>query len=246
MQYAKLSRDRKPVSLTFLEYMAMMSAYKFLRPKKILVHTYGKIEGVYWDRVLNWEGTSVEVNIVDPITEIGGKRVKFITHEADYLKVRGLLEHGGVTSDFDVIVVNGTKLKQRQNMAECVLSRENNYINAGFNSCIRNSSFVRRWLHEYDTDYAPWDWLYNASLKPKYILEDGESQTCHNVYVDGTISMQPLWKYAEYYWLRPKAVQWQDKTAAHYFVKSGMVQDDESLLRKNHSLADILRYVYYA
>ena len=39
---------------------------------------------------------------------IGGKMVRYVAHEADYIRLEALLKVGGLISDFDVVVVNGT------------------------------------------------------------------------------------------------------------------------------------------
>lgn len=242
IQYAKLSKSATTtsVSLTFMEYVALLSAYKFLKPEQIMIHTYTNIIGKYWDIVQKWN-TSVVINKVERVVKLGKRTVpsSLITHHADFIKIRGLLEFGGTISDFDVIIVNGTRWKKMQKMAECVLSQQVSIINAGFNSCIVNSSFVRRWLNGYYTDYRT-DWLHNASYLPKSILESKKS-TCYNMYVVDGIATQPMWsKYQE--WLKADGVQWRKKVAAHYFNKD-MKAYDESSIHANNSFGELLRYV---
>ena len=57
IQYAKLSKTAAmtSVSLTFMEYVSLLSAHKFLKPDKILIHTYTNITGKYWDMVQKWD-----------------------------------------------------------------------------------------------------------------------------------------------------------------------------------------------
>ena len=175
IQYAKLSKQDSdaPVSLTFMEYVALLSAHKFLKPDKILIHTYTNITGKYWDMVQKWD-TPVVIRKNERVVKVGISP-DMITHHADFIKIRGLYELGGTISDFDVIIVNGTKWREMQKRAECVLSQELERLNAGFDSCIANSSFVRRWLDGYYTDYST-DWLHNAAFVPKYILEEKKQQ----------------------------------------------------------------------
>ena len=241
VHYAKLSRSGF-VTLSFTDYMAVMSAYKFLLPQKILVHTYGNITGKYWDLTQSWTGTSVEMNKVNRVTSFGGKRPSYIAHEADYIRLQNLLKYGGVISDFDVIVVNGTKLKEEQRMSECVLSREGEFVNIGFNSCIKNSSYIQMFIDSYQTDYNPRSWVYNSGIKPTMILED-KNERCFNFYLDGTICLNPNAGRNKIKWLRPNGVDWRSKTAAHHFTKMGPDMNNEGLLKMNHSFGEMLNYV---
>ena len=245
VHYAKLSKDGEAVRLTFLEYMSIMAAYKFLRPERILIHTYTEIEGKYWNTVKNWIGTSIEAHQVQPITHFGDKQVQYIEHAADYIKLRGVLEFGGIMSDFDVIVVNGSRLRAMQRLSECVLSKGGHvgqFVNAGFTSCIKNSTFIRLWMSRYFEDYRPELYVYNSSLQPLRILEDTNSTLCHNVFVDSTICLNPNPTAEKQRWKKWKGVKWRTKTAAHHFFKRG----DERLLKEKHSLGDMLRHVMKA
>ena len=228
-------------TLSYMEYMAMLSAYKFLKPKRILVHSNTDIKGHYWDLAQRWEGTSVEVNRVPRVRQLGGKHVHWVQHEADYIKLKQMLEHGGVTSDFDVLVVNGTKLREQQRVSECVLSQEGDIVSNGFNSCIKNSSFIRRILERYQSDYRPHLWLYNCALYPTDILQEKKG-SCYNMYLDDTICIYPNVAQAPQWWLSRNGVNWRKKTAAHYFVKTGY-PSNEKLLDADHSLAELFRYV---
>ena len=240
--YAQLTRDNKMVSLSFRDYISVLSVYRFLRPERIIFHTYTDMTGKYWDMTRGWKNVQVQVSKTSPFDDIGGRRPGYIQHEADYVKLRALHELGGIGLDFDVIVVNGTQLRHEQNISECVLSREGNFVNAGFLSCIKNSSYLAKWLDSYNKDYRPWKWLHNASYKPTGILKN--PNTCYNVYLDDTICVNPGFG-KNMQWLQRNGVKWKYKTAAHYFLRSVAVpNDDERLLQADHSLAELIRYIY--
>ena len=117
--------------------------------------------------IRQWKDVKIEVNKISRVRYIGGKPVTWIQHEADYIKLRELFHHGGISMDSDVIIVNATRLKYEQRLSECIISEEGEYINIGFQSCIKNSPFIKKWLEGYDTDYRPHLWL------PQWIV-----QTC--------------------------------------------------------------------
>ena len=243
IHYAKLSPGGGPCSLNFREYTSVLSVYKFLQPEKFIFHVYTSMDGHYWEVIRQWKDVKIEVNKISRVQYIGGKPVTWIQHEADYIKLRELFHHGGIAMDFDVIIVNATRLKYEQRLSECVLSEEGEYINGGFQSCIKNSPFIKKWLEGYDTDYRPHLWLHNVSFKPTSILLDKKDSVCYNVYLDDTICVHPNWG-NQREWLRKNGVQWRSKTAAHYFVKSNIQNDNEKILGENHSLAELLQYVH--
>ncbi len=245
VHYAKLSKDNHPVQLTFLEYMSIMSAYKFLQPKAIFIHTYTQIEGKYWNEIQTWTNTFVEAHIIPPVTHFGNNRVKYIQHVADYVKLQALVEFGGLMSDFDLIVINASRLHAMQRLSECVLSKGGpvgQFVNAGFISCIRNSTFIRLWINKYHEDYRPDLYVYNSSLQPLHILENKNSTRCHNVYLDSTVCLDPNATAEKLRWKKKGGVNWRSKTAAHHFYKRG----DEKMLKDKNSLGDMLRHVMRA
>ena len=241
VHYAKLSKDGQAVSLNFRDYSSALSAHKFIQPEKIIFHTYSDMSGKYWDMI---KGVEIVLNKIPCIRKFGDKAPAWIQHHADFVKLSALYKYGGVGLDFDVIIVNGTRLKQEQRTSECVLAFEGEYVNGGFYSCIANYSLVAYWLEGYEKDYQPRKWLHNISYRPLNLLLDKKSSVCYNVYVDKTISINPGFG-KQRQWLG-RDVQWRTKTAAHYFIKRGIPNDDERLLQADHSLGDLLRYVHEA
>ena len=249
VHYVKLVYgDGAGISFNFREYLAVLSAYKFYKPERILIHTNGVMRGTYWDKLqqLDKTRTRIEANRIARSNEIGGRRVVWIQHSADYVKVTKVLEYGGIMSDMDVIIVNGTKLRELQSISECVLSHEGpaNIINAGFFSCEKGSSFMKKWVETYHKDYRPGAWVHNAAFAPSAVLLD--TSTCFNVYSDGTVCQDPKWGNAGW-WLQPGKVDWKSKVASHYWfnkiLTKGHVQSDESVLTRDIPLADMFKYV---
>ena len=240
--------------LIFLDYMSMLSSYKFLKPEKIILHTNTDIVGAYWKSIQEWSDTMVEIHKIERVPKIAGVKVKFIEHEADYTKLRILQEYGGSIFDFDVIVINGTRWRKNQKISSCILSVELNssLVTIGAISCVKGSLFVDAWLHKYHTDYRH-GWIYNSGIVPTNILRKSDSSgTCYNVYMDETISQDPnynevrRWVDGNYY------VNWENKTAAHYYyndlIKHSQIKPDnrnELMLMRNISLRELFRHVSY-
>jgi len=195
VHYVKLSLTAS--ELNFREYTSVLSVYKFLKPEKILFYTYSDIYGKYWSIIQKFNRTKIELHKVPLLTTIGGKNVYWIQHIADYLKLSKVLKYGRVALDFDVIIINGTKLKQEQSLSECVLAAEvletkTSYINGGIYSCIKNSKFMSAWVKNYDQDYKPRYWVENISYFPQKLLT--KKKGCFNIHVDDTMCMSPHWR----------------------------------------------------
>ena len=251
IHYVKLySKDGSEGSLLFREFLAIMSAYKFYRPEQILLHSNADFSAdKYWQQAQKWKNISVKVNPVKVLTEIGGQHVIKLHHVADYLKIKTLIEQGGLASDFDVIILDGKKLREQQRRSECLLSCEMHdltfqkciKINGGFYSCAKNTAFMRSWFQVYQTDFRPKDWAYNSGDVPSRILRTKGPQ-CYNVWTDEEI-LSPSPGYVNRWMLG--SVNWRTKPAAHYISRfTGLRVEDERILKLRTPLGDMMRHVY--
>jgi glycosyltransferase involved in cell wall biosynthesis/SAM-dependent methyltransferase len=87
----------KPFS--FVHCMAIWSALEVNRGFRAKVYYHHEPRGKYWDAIKN----VVEPIHVDLPTEVFGNPVEHFAHKADVLRLRVLLEHGGIYLDLDTI-----------------------------------------------------------------------------------------------------------------------------------------------
>ena len=83
--------------------MSKLSAYKFLKPENSILHNNTDVVGTYWKYIQEWSDIMVEIHKIERVPKLAGVKVKYISHEADYMKLRMLKEYGGSIFDFDVI-----------------------------------------------------------------------------------------------------------------------------------------------
>ena len=244
VHYAKFHRTPNgKFSITFLEYLSILSVHKFLRPEKIMIHSNARFEGKYWSFIQRWTNKTVMVNAMERVTHFGKQQMSFIEHMADYAKLSQVLKHGGIAMDLDVIFINSTKLREAQKFSECVLVKEEGAIRISFFSCVKNARFIKTMVESYHKDYQP-GWVYNAGHVPTMLLADKKRSECFNVFVDTTIC-SPTFGLARELWLKPFGVDWRTKIAAHYYRRKLLLPwEDEYLLEGNSSLSDLLRNVY--
>ena len=239
--------------LTFTQYVSVLSVHTFFRPHDIILHTNAKPAGNYWEKLKQKTNIRVVSNTIS--WNIGNKRAAGVENAVDYYKLKHiLLKHGGITMDFDIVILNGKRLREMLAASECYLACEHrcSILNLGFVGCIKNSSFVAEWIHGYETDYRSrdWhDWLYNCGVYPAELLT--RKQRCYNLWLDQEIAMNPdLWTKRD--WLQQNGVDWKKKTVAHHFLATlvridrHVTEQDTYFRTSESSVAKMIRYVVEA
>jgi hypothetical protein len=90
----------KPFS--FLHFSAVYSAWKVNRPDKILFHYHYEPDTVWWREAKRY----VQPNRVEIPDEVFGNPISHFAHKADVIRLRQLMEHGGIYMDLDVVSLN--------------------------------------------------------------------------------------------------------------------------------------------
>ncbi len=248
VHYMKLSGQNWKNQLTFREYVSILSVDKFYKPDEIIIHSNNvTIDGSFWERALRTISTPIKIKYTERISAIGHRRQKprFIAHEADFIKLKIALNEGGIFMDFDAVILNGTKFREMQEKAECVLGANDDQCNVlciGFLSCTPNSTFLQEWLYSsYEMNYKPNVWSYNSGYAPSDMLRN--CSHCYNVYVDQYISNWQNAKQGK--WLIPGGINWTTKAVAHYMNRGFMkpLKPPHELLRMNTPFTDMIKYV---
>ena len=107
---------------TVREWISVMSARKFIKPKRIVMYSAGKInDSCWWRRTLPF----VEHHILPRevlIKKLNGVPLQYLAHQSDFVRNSLLYHVGGVYADTDMIIVQPMDdlLKDHQ----AVVSRE--------------------------------------------------------------------------------------------------------------------------
>ena len=244
VHYAKFhTTPGASLTLSYLQYMSLLSAYKIAKAKVIVIHSNAMFTGKYWDLTQAWTGTTVMVNHVEKIDRFGKEKPAFLEHMADYTKLFQVLVCGGVAFDFDSIFVHGDRLREMQSVSECIFPEEYNEVRFSFFSCVKNSPYIKEIVELYHTDYRP-GWVYNAGEAPTKLLTSKKRKDCFNIYLDRTVCRPMSWHVKV--WLLPNGVRWKDKTVVHYCRRNlGLLDKDEneSLLDGGSSFSELLRNI---
>ena len=242
--YVLFTNNPKDSVLGFREFLSIYSVDKFYKPEKIVIHCNQSITGKYWEIVQKLT-TPIEMRLTDRITTVGKKqKPAYISHEADYLKIKSGFRDGGIYSDFDVVILNGSKLREMQRQSEIVIGRNNPECTetcAGFFSSVPGSPFMGKWLDSYENNYRP-AWTYNAGHVPARILH--HCPECHrDITVDYHMSN---WNDARAKnWLKEGGLEWRQKTVAHYMNTGFMkpLKPPNELLSMSTPFSEMVKFV---
>ena len=86
-----------------VEWLAVMSAVKFIKPDNITIFASEPLRGCWWNRTRSF----VNLEIVPKqawVTKLNGKRLTERAHKSDFLRIEMLYRRGGIYMDTDIIV----------------------------------------------------------------------------------------------------------------------------------------------
>ncbi|KAI9326236.1 hypothetical protein DFJ73DRAFT_666173 [Zopfochytrium polystomum] len=128
----------------FVHYMAVKAAHDAVRPDAIWMHYKHEPAGEWWERA---KRLVVLKKIEDVPTEVFGKRITNVSHMADVLRLRILLEHGGIYLDSDVIVYRS--LDPLLHHTTVLGFEDDDGLCNGLIVAAPNATFLRAWLDAY-------------------------------------------------------------------------------------------------
>jgi hypothetical protein len=165
----------KPFSL--VHYLAIKSAITVNQPSATLFHFAYEPDGYYWEKVKPF----LTLCPVAAPNEIFGKTLRHYAHKSDIVRMKVLLEHGGIYMDLDTISKRSVAPLLTH---KAVLGKEGN---VGLCNAVilaeKNAEFLQIWLNTYH-DFDPDEWGYHSvilplQLAPKYPtllhMEEGDS-----------------------------------------------------------------------
>ena len=167
--------------LHFVDCLGLYSVFLVLKPDRILLHTNTKDVWPFdncetsLNKTLDW---SIVQTILTPLQHsTNGTKITFIEHEADIRKLRALEEYGGVALDFDVVIINGSAVRDIWESTPCFVCWEpdRNSANLGFLGCrSRHARYPQLILQQYQVAYQPHCWSCNSGFVPWNISKTNE------------------------------------------------------------------------
>ena len=177
-----LAMEETGSTLTFLQYVSVLSALHYHQPTQIMIHHHKNLTGHWFDLLSEQLGDKLVLVCVRDVTHIFDRPVAHYAHKADVIRLEAVLEYGGLYLDSDMLMLRSMRSVVAY---EAMLGEEHigrgggafllnlwdgrgkwgerlratdglaNAVIAG----VRNSSFVRDWYQRYQTfDNSDWDW----------------------------------------------------------------------------------------
>ncbi len=136
----------KPFSL--VHYLAVKSALEVNKPLEVFFYYSFEPEGEWWEKTKK----IVTLRKIVPPNEIFGNPLMHVAHKADALRLRVLIENGGIYLDLDSICKKPfTPLLKHK----FVIGKQGKWRKMGLCNAImmseKNSEFAKIWLEEYRT-----------------------------------------------------------------------------------------------
>jgi SAM-dependent methyltransferase len=134
----------KPWSL--VHHVCLKSAVEWIRPEKVYFHCEFEPSGPWWEL----SRPLVSIAKMEAPKEIFGRPLRHVAHQSDVVRLKKLIEHGGIYLDADVLVQ-----RSFDDLLEnsTVLGREGENGEYGMANAVilaePNAPFLQRWLAAY-------------------------------------------------------------------------------------------------
>lgn len=153
--------------LSFVDAVCILAAFKNQRPDKMMFHTDVKqFQGRYWEKLKNTPGLIIEIHKISLPDEIFGQKFSKSNHKwhaGDVVRIRILMEHGGIFLDNDSYLIKSLDPFRKFEMA--LGWPEGQYLGTQVLVAHKDARFLRLWLETY-RQYYPDRWYFNAGEKP--------------------------------------------------------------------------------
>ena len=138
-----------------VEWLAIMSAIKFLKPADVTVFSAGVVQGCWWRRIRSF----ITHKLIPEhawVTELNGKKVKELAHKSDFLRMELLYRQGGIYMDTDIIVLKpfDSLLNNQIVLAEEAKGVPNVAVMLARNRSCFMCDFMKLACHRFDGSWA--------------------------------------------------------------------------------------------
>ncbi|XP_061162770.1 uncharacterized protein LOC133171991 [Saccostrea echinata] len=142
----------------FIYFVSFYSTHKYQNPCLIFLYFDVLPFGKWWNLLLNIVRNIVYVKIIPP-TEISGKKISWVQHKADIMRLRILREYGGIYIDTDQYVLRS--LNQFRNHDCTMGTAHDQSMASALIFAVKNATFINLWIDSY-RNYNPNIWGGNS------------------------------------------------------------------------------------
>ncbi|XP_064651065.1 uncharacterized protein LOC135502288 [Lineus longissimus] len=226
----------------FHHFISMLSAYKYIKPTKIVFWHDTEPSGKWWTKIRQ-KVPIIEMKYRKAPTEIHGKPVRGTAHASDIVRLEAIMEFGGIYTDLDVVVLKSFDplLKYNTTMGYETGPNVANGLCNGVIISRPRAKFLEIWHYEYRTfDDAQWaihSVILPAQLARKYpSLIHTEAKSLH----------RPNWMERKWLYNDGSLYDWSKNYAVHLWYRYHKVDHNpEDIKKLNTTMGELFRYIYY-
>ncbi|XP_064482755.1 uncharacterized protein LOC135395522 [Ornithodoros turicata] len=231
-------------SLSFVEAICIRAAWIQQRPDKLWIHCdmcHTIREGTYWPFVQSIPG--LEIRSIRRPRYVFGKRLSSIYHASDVVRLKILLQHGGIFLDGDSYLVRSLDPFRHFEMSlgwppQMALGTQVLVAH-------KNSRFLRLWYESYRY-YRPQRWYWNAGQLPTEMFLVTRPQLVHRVPWDFGVHdvTRLLYAVCSNDWRRFYSIHLLFRHR-HYLVANSTSLDERSIVTYNKTFGHMARLALY-
>jgi len=151
-------------AFSFVNYLAVRAAHAVQTGCRVLMHVNCEPVGnPNWERIRPY----VEMVHAHPPTEHNGFELTHVQYQADVLRLKILLEHGGIYLDTDMLLLEPVKCGKGCTLSPDTVGKARS-INAGVIAVDAGNPFVQRWLDAFAVTDV---WAYGAVVLPWELVQ---------------------------------------------------------------------------
>ena len=225
-------------TVRFYHFMSILSAYRFIQPKQIIIW-YDNLPCGKW-----WNETKARVPILNlrrrvPPKEIFGQPIKVPEHRSDVARVDILLKYGGIYLDTDMVALRSWDPLLYY---DTTLGAQSHSLlgNAAMISK-KNATFLKIWKNSYH-NFIDNDWNFNSVLFP-LTLARKHPETIH---IEVNTLYRPNFKDVNWIFNRNMLWDWSGSYGIHLYYRLYKKEHNaEDIKTLNSTLGCLFRLLYY-
>ncbi|XP_061179077.1 uncharacterized protein LOC133187681 [Saccostrea echinata] len=142
----------------FVYFVSFYSAHKNQNPCLIFLYYDVLPFGKWWDILVKLVTNIVYVKVTPP-AEILGKKINWVQHKADIMRLRILKEYGGIYLDTDQYVLRSLNAFRNK---DCTMgAAHDGSMASALIFAVENATFINKWIDSY-ASYNPNVWGENS------------------------------------------------------------------------------------
>jgi hypothetical protein len=147
--------ERAPPEFQLINYLALLSARKHIKPDKLFLHYSFEPTGYWWLKAKHDLELNLTLRQIPPTTSIYNHPLYHHAHRSDIVRLDILNKYGGIYLDLDVVVLKSfAKLISNPYQVDAIFAWENKEFNAICNAVIIapiSSKFLQRIYQSYQS-----------------------------------------------------------------------------------------------